>query len=61
MISKKHLILRALLSGVLTIIIGVVIAFCFPLFSANDLTLFGSIMLYVGELALVHSILWLFF
>jgi amino acid transporter len=61
MISKKHLVLRTVLSGVLTLIIGVAVALCFPKFSGNDLTLFGSFILYIGELVVVHVILWMCF
>ena len=61
MISKKHLALRAILSGFLTLIIGIAVALCLPSFSANDLTLLGSFILYIGELVFVHVILWLCF
>ena len=61
MISKKHLIFRAFLSGVLTLVLGVTIALCFPNFSATDFTLFGSYVLYIGEFIVVHLILWLWF
>ena len=61
MISKKHLIFRGLLSGGLTLVVGIAVALCFPNFSANDLTLLGSFILYVGELVVVHVILWMCF
>ena len=61
MISKKHLVLRAILSGFLTLIIGITVVLCLPSFSANDLTLLGSFILYVGELFFVHVILWMCF
>lgn len=61
MISKKHLVLRTILSGFLTLFIGIAVAFCLPNFSANDLTLLGSFILYVGELVVVHVILWMCF
>lgn len=60
-ISKKHLLLRAILSGVFTIVLGMAVALCHPSFSAVDIALFGAILLYVGEIALVHTVLWLLF
>ena len=61
MISKKHLVLRTILSGFLTLFIGIAVALCLPNFSANDLTLPGSFILYIGELVVVHVILWVCF
>lgn len=57
MISKKQLVFRAVLSGILTVIFGVIFALVFPTFTAMKNNLFATIMLYIVELFIVHCIL----
>ena len=61
MISRSYLFVRAVLGGVLALFVGVAIALAFPDFSVMDLKLFWAFVLYIAELIVVHSILWLFF
>ena len=61
MITKMYLLSRFVLSGLLTIFLGVVFSLIFSEFSVNNLKFFAAMLLYMAELLVTHAILWVLF
>ena len=56
-----HLLCRFVLSGLLTIFLGVGFSLVFSEFSVNNFTFFAAMLLYAAELLVTHIILWVLF